>query len=136
LKRKFFCGNGALRLSGGPFAASGGSLVARLNGKSTSLEYGIENFGSLRGFYKNVNFGRDWTCVIALPWISGFDGLLVAWVVAAAYALATSGAVFDPQEGKVLSPAEALKVIKGIERTRPEAEAALRNAAERVLGQH
>ena len=126
----------ALRLSGGPLTASGGSLVAQLNGRLTSLEYRIENFGSLRGFYKNVNFGRDWACVVALPWISGFDGLIAAWVAAVAYALVTTGAVFDPQEGKVFSPAEALNVVKGIERARPEAEAALRNAAERVSGQH
>lgn len=80
----------------------------------------------MKEFYEKVNFVRDWKCLLAIPWIHGFDGLTAAWMAATAYARATSGVVFDPQEGKVFDPAEALKVIEDMERTRPAAEAALR----------
>jgi hypothetical protein len=53
-------------------------------------------------------------------------------MAATAYARATSGIVFDPQEGKVFNPAEALKVIKDMERTRPEAEGALRSFVQQL----
>jgi hypothetical protein len=105
---------------------SGGSLTAELRDHATSIEYRLEDFSRLRGFYKNVDFGRDWKYVLAIPWIHGFDGLTAAWMAATAYARATRGVIFDAQEAKVFNPAEALEVVQEIDRTRPEAEAALR----------
>jgi hypothetical protein len=109
-----------------PLDAHGGSLVAHLRESETRIEYRIEEFGRTKEFYEKVNFGRDWKCLLVIPWIHGFDGLTAAWMAATAYARATSGVIFDPQEGEVFNLEEALKVIQGMERTRPEAEAALR----------
>ena len=120
-----------LRLTAGPLDLSGGSLTVQLHDKPATLEYRVEDFEALRNFYKNISFGRDWKCVLALPWITGFDGLTAAWMAATAYARATNGAVFDPQEGRVFSPAEATKVVHNIERIRPEAEAKLQTFAEK-----
>jgi len=112
----------SLRLSGGPIDESGGSFTGKLNNKQTSLEYRNEDFDALRGFYNNVKFNHDWKYVIALPWIVGLDGLVATWMAAVAYALATKGAVFDPQEGRIFSGAEALKVVREIEQAKLEAD--------------
>lgn len=122
-----------LRLSGDdPFDTRGGSLAAQLRDKPTSFEYRIEDFNELRDFYKKINFGHDWKYVLALPWISGFDGLAAAWMAATAYARATTGVVFDPQEGKLFRPEEALQIVRDIERPSPELDAALRNFMQRL----
>jgi hypothetical protein len=106
---------------------SGGSLIVELRDRATSIEYRFEDFQRLKDTHRNVDFGRDWKRVLAIPWIHGFDGLTAAWMVATAYARTTGGVVFDPQESKVFDPAEALKIIQDIYRTRPEGEAALMN---------
>jgi hypothetical protein len=117
-----------LRLSSGqPFDKHSGTLTALLRENPVSFQYRMREADGMIRFYKEINFGHDWTYVLALPWISGFDGLDAAWMAATAYARATSGVVFDPQEGKVFDPAKALKVIEDMERTRPQAEAALQN---------
>jgi len=105
----------------------GGSLAAQLRDRSTNIEYRFEDFDHLRHFYKGIDFGQHWKHVLAIPWIHGFDGLTAAWMAATAYARATGGAVFDLQEGKVFTPAEALEIVQDIDRTRPEVEATLRN---------
>jgi hypothetical protein len=117
----------SLRLSNEPLETSGGSLTVQLNHESTSLEYRFEEFAELKEFYKKVNFGQDWKYLLTLPWIIGFDGLAAAWMAATAYARATSGVVFDPQEGKLFDPDRALEVARDIEKSRPEMEAWLRN---------
>jgi hypothetical protein len=53
-------------------------------------------------------------------------------MVATAYARATDGIVFDEQEGKLLTPEESLRVVREIERRRPEMEAALRSFVQQL----
>jgi hypothetical protein len=115
-----------------PLDGRGGSLVAHLRDGATCIEYRVEDFDRLKECYKKINFGRDWKYLLAIPWIHGFDGLTAAWMAATAYARATSGVVFDPQESKLFDPAEACKVIEEMERTRPEAEKTLRNHVEQL----
>jgi len=124
-----------LRLSSGqPFDRHSGTFTARLRENPVSFQCRMRKAGGMFRFYKEIKFGHDWTYVLALPWISGFDGLDAAWMAATAYARATSGVVFDPQESKLFDPTEARKAIKEMERTRPEAEAALRNIKQQLSG--
>jgi hypothetical protein len=116
----------------GRLAEDGGSLTAQLRAKPISIEYRNEDFYPLKNLYKDVNFGSDWKYVLAIPWISGFDVLTAAWMAATAYARATGGVVFDPQEGKVFDPSEAFKIVQEIDRKRPEAEATLRGFIQRL----
>jgi hypothetical protein len=53
-------------------------------------------------------------------------------MAATAYARATSGVVFDPQEGELFDPDEALEVTRDIEKSRPGMEAWLRNYVEEL----
>lgn len=122
-----------LRLSSGQtFDKHSGTLAALLREKPVSFQYRMREAGSMIRFYNEINFSRDWTYVLALPWINGFDELDAAWMAATAYACATSGVVFDPQESKVFNPAEARQVIEEMERTRPEAEKVLRTCVEQL----
>lgn len=122
-----------LRLSSGqPFDKHSGTLTALLREKPVSFQYRMREAGGMIRFYKEINFGHDWTYVLALPWISGFDGLDAAWMAATAYARATGGVVLDPQEGKLFGPEKALQVVKDMERTRPDAEGAVRNFVQQL----
>ena len=115
-----------------PLDTRGGSLVAYIDDSETRIEYRVEDFGRLKDLYKAVNFGRDWKCLLAIPWIHGFDGLTAAWMASTAYARATGGMVFDPQEGKVFNSSMALEIVRDIVRTRPEAETAVRNFVQQL----
>jgi hypothetical protein len=119
-----------LRLPDRDELGHGGSLTVELRNQVTNIEYRLEDFHRLKDFYKDVDFHRDWKHVLGIPWIKGFDGLTAAWMAATAYARATGGVVFDPQESKIFDPAEALEIVQDIDRTRPTAEATLRSLSQ------
>jgi hypothetical protein len=50
--------------------------------------------------------------VLAFRWRGDFNELRAAWIAGSAYARATDGMVFDDQEGKVRSAAEASEVAR------------------------
>jgi hypothetical protein len=52
-------------------------------------------------------------------------------MAATAYAKATGGVVFDPEDGKILSPHEALETIREMERYLPTIEAELSRIQDR-----
>ena len=103
----------------------GGMLSAYLRDKLTVVRYRIEDSRQLMEAHKEIVFGRDWKYLVSLPWIVGFDQFDAAWIIAAAYACATGGAVFDPQEGRLLSSDEARQVVQEMGHVRPQAEAVL-----------
>lgn len=120
-----------LRLTDAPLDQHGGSLTGLFCDSEIGIEYRVEDFGRLKDYYKKVNFGRDWKCLLTIPWIRGIDGLTASWMAATAYARATDGVVFDPQEGGVFNASEALAIVRDIVRARPEADAVLRGLDER-----
>ena len=63
----------------------------------------------------DVDFGRRWDETLAFRVGGSFHELWGAYVAAAAYARATGGAVFDSEEGKVLTPDEAAQVARSSE---------------------
>jgi hypothetical protein len=105
--------------------SDGGNLRVQLRDKETMIEYSVVEFSELEEMYRNVNFGRVWTYVIAFIWSSAFAEEIAAWMAATAYARATGGFVFDEGEGKLLTPTEALGVVVELERSLPEKEVAL-----------
>jgi hypothetical protein len=109
------------------------NLAAQLPHEETSIEYGIYDFGELKSTYKRVNFGHEWKYVIAFTWSSDFSEEIAAWMAATAYARAVEGVIFDEQEGKLFTPDESVKIVREIERRRPEMEAALRSFVQQLL---
>jgi len=103
------------------------NLAVHLRDEETSIEYGVYDFGELKDTCKAVNFGHGWKYVIAFTWSSDFAEEIAAWMAATAYARATNGVIFDEQEGKILSPEEALKIAHDTEQRRPAMEAIVRD---------
>ena len=53
-------------------------------------------------------------------------------MAATAYATATKGVVFDPQEGKLLPPQDALAATRMIEKERPAYEQMMRDVLNKL----
>lgn len=95
-----------------PIETLDGFLPAQLRGESTGFEC---NHWPAEAFMSNmseVNFGREWTYVLALRWRADFNELRAAWIAGAAYARASEGIVFDDQEGLVRNAEQACAVAR------------------------
>jgi hypothetical protein len=75
----------------------------------------------------DVNFGHDWKYLLTFRWGGDFDQLQAAWMAATAYASATDGVIFDEEQGKMRTPAEAREIVQEIEHGMPAVEAILRD---------
>lgn len=107
----------ALRLSQeGLFAELDGFLPSMLQDKQTGFECYHVDPQELIETYDNVQFGREWKYAIELLWGGDFGEMQAACMAAAAYARATSGIVFDPQAGQLLTASQAVQVVQDNER--------------------
>jgi hypothetical protein len=114
----------ALRLSADePFAAVNGFLPASLRGKETGFECHHVDPREMIDTYEDIQFGRDWKHALVLVWGGDFAEMQAAWMAATAYARATSGIVFDPEAGELLTPSQALEMVHDNERVLPRLEA-------------
>jgi hypothetical protein len=111
----------ALRLSDDePFADVNGFLLASLRNKQTGFEcYHVAPLEMIET-YENIQFGRQWKHALVLVWGGDFTAMQTAWMAATAYARATSGIIFDPQAGELLSAAQALEIVHTNERFQPK----------------
>ena len=70
-----------------------------------------------------VDFGHEWKHVLAFRWGGNLNQVPAVWMAATAYAKATNGVVFDDEQGKISSAADARTVVNDVEREMPEIEA-------------
>lgn len=117
-----------LRLDGAKsIAALSGFFPALLRDTKTGFEcdhWPSEEFMRERPAF---DFGRPWKHVLAFRWGGNLSQVPAVWMAATAYAKATDGVVFDEEQSKVFSPADARNTVDQIEREMPEMEALLRN---------
>lgn len=106
-----------------------GFLPCVMRGRQTGFEHYRDDPNETREVYGNIDFGRAWTCEVGFRLTGDFDELEAAWMAATAYARAADGIVFDPQEGRLYTPDEALQAVHDIKRQRPALEAAMRELA-------
>jgi hypothetical protein len=117
------------------FESLNGLLPCSLGGKPTGFECYQDNAAELMRAHSDIDFGHSWQHVLGLRWLgSKKDELRAAWIAAAAYAQATSGVVFDGQEGKVRDAAEAREVAK-VEYEAPEVDLDIGPIVDRLLRQ-
>jgi hypothetical protein len=95
-----------------PFETLNGFLLAHLRGEPTGFECSHWSAGEFMRDMSKIDFGRDWRYVLAFRWREDFNDLRAARIAGSAYAHATGGIVFDDQEGKVRSAAEASEVAR------------------------
>jgi len=99
-----------------------GHLPAIWSGREAGFECGPTDLHELVETYDDFDFGGPWSHAYAFYW-STLPGLLGAYMGMAAYAHATEGVVFDPQEGVVLTARAAIEQTRTIERDYPRLEA-------------
>lgn len=117
-----------IRLAGDkPIEALKGFFPAQLRDRMTGFECNLWPAGEFMREMSGVNFGHEWKYVLAFRWGSNLSQVPAVWMAATAYAKATNGVVFDEEDGKIRSAADAQTVIGDIEREMPEMEALLRD---------
>jgi hypothetical protein len=117
-----------LRLAGDkPIEALKGFLPAQLRDRKTGFECNLWPAGEFMREMSGVNFGHEWKHVLAFRWGGNLNQVPAVWMAATAYAKATDGVVFDEEDGKIHSAADAQAIVGDIEREMPEMEALLRN---------
>jgi hypothetical protein len=111
-----------------PLLERRGHLPARWQGREAGFECGHGNAAELMQDYPEVDFGARWAHLLAFRW-STLPGSAAAYCAAAAYAAAVNGVMFDPQEGPVMTPDQALDLARETEAGVPNIERRLAESA-------
>jgi hypothetical protein len=94
-----------------------GFLPALLADKESGFECYHDNARELmEGYADSVEFGRVWKHALSFRWGSIMREGVSAYMAATAYARATGGVVFDPQDAKIMTPAESRDVVHQLEK--------------------
>lgn len=115
-----------------PFDSLEGFLPVLSGGQMTGFECDHWAIDDVIGTYPDMDFGRAWRCVLAFRWIGDLAEMHAAWMAAAAYAQAVDGIVFDPQEGKIFTPRQAIDAVRQIEHDMPRMQEAMREIMRRL----
>ena len=102
-----------------------GFLPVVLRRVKTGFECGHQPVEVFMREGSDVDFGRGWQHMLTFRWGGDLNQLQSAWMAAAAYARATNGVVFDDEEAKIHSAADACEVVRDIEDSLPAAQALL-----------
>jgi hypothetical protein len=99
------------------FLSARGFLPAQLADKQIGFECFHDNARDTMAFLGEDNFDHRWRFALGFRWLgSKFEELQAAWMAATAYAAATSGVLFDHEEGKVLTFEQARETVRAIAR--------------------
>jgi hypothetical protein len=101
-----------------------------LNNKTTGFECYHDDAGELGTLMSQA--GGKWLFALGLRWSSDPTEVQAAWMAASAYARATLGLVFDHQEGKALTAAQAKEITLEIERDLPRFEKTMAEILKKV----
>ncbi|MFZ3349579.1 MAG: hypothetical protein WA268_01760 [Xanthobacteraceae bacterium] len=98
------------------FETLDGFLPSQLRGELTGFECYHDNAKEVMHANSAINFGHDWKCALGFRWLgsNGKEGL-AAWMAGTAYARATSGVVFNDQDGRFRSASESTEVVRNME---------------------
>jgi hypothetical protein len=97
-----------------PIADIHGFLPVRLNESTTGFECDYRDVSHVMSLYREVDFGRQWNYCLSFRSRGDLDEWFAANIAAAAYAAATNGIVFDPQDSLVMSSQEAVAAAKSM----------------------
>lgn len=81
-----------------------GFLPALLHNQQSGFECFHDDVNDLMTTYEDVDFAQDWKRVLSFRWGSLAHEGIAAFMAAAAYAKATGGVVYEPQEGIMMTP--------------------------------
>lgn len=109
-----------------------GFLPATLAGKVSGFECYHDDLRDLLETYPDLALAGDWIYALGFRWGTSFEEGLAAWMAASAYASATDGVVYDPQENKVFSPQQARDIARDQERDMPAAKERVRELLKKM----
>src|SRR5690242_17199041 len=114
------------------FVNTSGFLQARLNNKPGGFECYQDNAREAMNALGATHFDRRWRFSLGLRWRGGdLDELDSAWMAATAYAAATDGVIFDYEEGKTFTVAQARDQLRRFENERPIVDAIMKDIEKR-----
>ncbi len=103
-----------------------GFLPVQLRDSKTGFECGYLSADKLMRAIPGANFDHEWKFALTFRWGGDLSQLEAAWAASTAYAQATSGVIFDEQDGRIKTPDEAREVVRDIVSAMPKAEEILR----------
>lgn len=122
-----------LRLSTGvPFAKVRGFVPATLEGENTGFECNHWRVSDVLEAYQ-ADIPAQWVHALALRMTGRTSEVVSAYMAASAYARGTGGAVFDCEEGKVISAQRAAEIAREIEIMAPRIEESARKAVQAAM---
>lgn len=93
-----------------------GFLPLQLRGRLSGFECNHWAIEDIAETYSEIQLDPSSKHVLAFRWGGNYDELISVTQASAAYAVATGGLVFDPQEGEVLSNERSIEMAKKIEK--------------------
>ncbi|HEY2227360.1 MAG TPA: hypothetical protein VGI22_06375 [Xanthobacteraceae bacterium] len=100
-------------------------MPAHSGESKTGFECCHDDAHELLAAYGAFDFGRPWKFVLLFRWGANLAACLAAYMAASADAKATDGVVFDAEEGRILTPQQALDRARQIEKDLPAVQAEL-----------
>jgi len=101
------------------FETAKGFVPALLRGQQSGFECYHDDFRELKEAYGHVPYFKscpDWKHVLSFRWGSlAHEGVSV-FMAATAYAKATAGVVYEPEEGRALTLDEVRQVVRDFEK--------------------
>ena len=99
-----------LRLeTGSEFLTAKGFVPARLQGEQAGFELFHDDATELASAYASFDFGQSWVYALSMRWGANLNALRSGWMAASAYAAATNGLLFDPEQGRMFSRSKPVK---------------------------
>lgn len=84
--------------------------------RETGFECHHDDAPEIQAFSGLQRPARPRSFALGFRFVGDVAELMAAWMAATAYAAATAGVVFDPQEGRGFTPDEADEVVRRLER--------------------
>lgn len=116
-----------------PFDGLRGYLPAILGEKQAGFECDHWDADRLMDEYPEIHFGHRWTHALAFRWGADLNACQAAYMALAAYVKASGGIVLDCEEGKLLTPQQALDIARKMESNTPAIERAIQDCLNKLF---
>lgn len=113
-----------------PIDQLNGFLPVASDRTKTGFECDHWDPSDLKTIAANINF-TNWRYALAFRWGADFNAGAAAYMAATAYARATSGVVFDCEEGAILTPDRTAEIVRELKQAKPLIDEAVRRVKER-----
>jgi hypothetical protein len=108
-----------------------GALPVLLDDQLTAFECDHCDAAEVMTETPDIAFDRSWKHALAFRWGADLSAWVAACIAAACYAEASEGVVLEDQEGRILTPQQAIAMARVNQQQMPSIEAAIAKAVAR-----